>query len=251
MILKEVKMIREKNRKNIMKEIREYLELTQEGFARAVGVSNYTVWRWEEGIIEQPTPKIIKKIMNLIKKKGNEEFKRDFLKFVIYDYPIATFNKSEKELIEEIEKNREQFIQSPVMQKILNEHPEWKDLPFKEIFKRYTKGKISLNASVILNSLPTPPPPRGRPRKIRKNIMKKLVINKKNKTKKKARENKRNKNKNSSKDNKNENSEGSDDETDDYKLDKNLEAKYNLIGFLNLLLKIDMRLNPEKYKRKS
>jgi transcriptional regulator with XRE-family HTH domain len=246
-------MLREKSKDNIIKEVREYLGLTLEEFARAVGVSTYTVWRWENGITDQPTIEHWRKIINLIKKKGNKEYKEDFLKWVIYDKLIPTWNKSEKELIVEIEKNQQEFIKSPIMQKVFQENPELRNLPFKEIFKRYTKNKISLNASILLNSLQIYPPKRGRPRKTKRNKAKNNIKSLKRKSKVKGipkrRHKRKGKNQNKSKENTGE--DGSDGEPAYYEVYKSLEAKYNLIEFLNLLLKIDTRLNPEKYKRKS
>jgi len=50
---------------------------------------------------------------------------------VIYDKPIPTWNKSEKELVEEIEKHQDEFSQSPIMKKVFNENPELRNLPFR------------------------------------------------------------------------------------------------------------------------
>ncbi|MCM8802976.1 MAG: helix-turn-helix domain-containing protein [Candidatus Omnitrophica bacterium] len=229
---------------NIFEKVRKYLGMSIEEIAREVGVSTYTFWRWENSIIEQPSLHYIKKIEKLIKKKANEEFKMDFLKWVIYDKKIPIIGKTKEEIIKEIEKNQEIFMDSPIWNKVFKENPELKNLPFGEIFKKYTKDKLSYDGIFLLNSLPTNPPKRGRPRRIDKQLTKQNKnIKHKTQVKKTPREKHRHKNTN-----KNESNEGSDDESSHYKFDKDTEAKYNLIGLFDLLLKIDMRIKHKEYK---
>jgi len=106
---------------------------------------------------------------------------------------------------------------------------------------------------VLLNSLPIYPPRRGRPRKIEQNCKKNNMPKLKRKVniKKTPRGRHKRKGKNQRKNEENTSDDGSDDEPPYYEVYKSLEAKYNLIKFFDLLLKIDMRLNPEKYKRKN
>jgi len=237
---------------NIFKKVREYLGMSQDEISRYLGISNRTWWRWENGVIEQPTYENWKKITKLIKKRSHQEFEIDFLKWVIYDKPILTFGRTKEELLKEIEKNTEEFMKSPIMVKVLEENPQFKNLPFREIFRRYTKDKISLNAMVLLNSLPIYPPRRGRPRKIEQNCKKNNMPNLKRKVniKKTPRGRHKRKGENQRKNEENTSDDGSDDEPPNWVFDEDREATYNLIGFLNLLLKIDLRLNPEIYKYK-
>jgi transcriptional regulator with XRE-family HTH domain len=129
--------------------------MTQEAISRELKVSVRTWNRWENGETE-PSPENLGKLINLVKKRANKEFRWEFLNQIIYGASILTFGKKEKEIIKDIKKNWEKLKHSPIIQKIFQEHPEYQNLPFEEIFKRYTKNKISFNGSFILNSLPIP-----------------------------------------------------------------------------------------------
>lgn len=232
---------------NIWRKVREYLEMSIEEIAREVGVSTYTYWRWENNITDQPSPKYVKKIEKLIKKKANEEFQKNFLKWVIYDKKISTIGKTKEEIIKEIEKNQQMFMNSPIFDKVFKENPEFKNLPFHEIFERYTKNKFSYNGIFLLNSLPTNPLKRGRPKKINKKL-KQHNKNIKQKTQIKKSPREKHKHKNTNKNESSEDSEESDEEPlYKFDFDKDAEARYNLISFFNLLLRVAKK-NLEMWK---
>jgi len=243
---------------DIFEKVREYLGISQEAVSRQLGISKFTWQRWENGDIDEPSLENLRKLIRLIKKRSHKEFKRKFLEWVIYDKPIPVFGRTDEELIKEIEKNPEEFMKVPYMTKIFEERPELKGLPFREVYKRYTKGKTSLHSRVLLNMLPLPHPNKNyhknkRPKKSLNIQRNKNVI----KIKKTPREKHNQRNKSPSKKESGEdNSDGGSDEPPHCAFEKNFESKYNLLGFFDLLLKIDMRnrnfyfFNPKEAKKK-
>ena len=198
---------------NIYRKIREYLNMSQEEIARALGISLRTWVRWEAQDIEQPLYENRKRIIELIKKHGHKEFRRDFLKQTIYDAPIVTVGRKEREIINDIKENWEKIKNAPILKKIFEEHPEYKKLSFDEILEKYTKDRVSFNALFLLNSLPLHSsfnkqhPKFEKPQKV-----KKIDVVVRNKIKRRPRKNSRHRNKNSEK----QDESGSDDDSDDW-----------------------------------
>lgn len=160
-------------KQNIFKEIRSYLKKTQEEMSRALGISVRTWTRWEtqpilySHVIKKEN---VKKIIELIKKEGNREFKEDFIKLILKEleiYEKEKFLKMEEELkkmeihkdftkiIEYINQSFEEFKNLPILQKILSENPEFTSLSFKDFLKKYSNEKLSYRARFLLNSLPS------------------------------------------------------------------------------------------------
>jgi len=237
---------------NIYEKVREYMGMTQEEIARKLNISVRTWNRWENEEIE-PSSENLEKIINLVKKQANKEFRIEFLKQVIYNAPILTFGRKEKDIIRDVMKNWNKLRNSPVMKKIFQENPEYKSLSFDEIFKRYTKNKISFNGCFILNLLPIPSSFDKKYPKIKK-IRKVKNTNRimKNKVKKSPKEKNIHKHKNSDKKDENDCEEG-DDDSDEWKEEnKKLwenyykrpltneeieEIRFNLCNFFKLLIK--------------
>ena len=235
---------------NIFRKIREYLGLSIEEIARKVGVATYTWFRWESGLIEIPSQSNLNKIIKLVRKKAHDDFKKEFLKFVVYNKNVQFFGEKEEDIVEEIEKNLEKFIDSPIFEKIFEEHPEFKKLSFREIFEKYTKGKITYDGIVLLNSLPVSPREKRKYGKGNKNIVKqnKEIVKNTRIVNNKSREKKKNSNRKKIK-KEGDGEDGCDNSPDD-EIKKNFEARYNLIGFFDVLWKIDKKANPEKYIKK-
>jgi len=240
---------------NVFKRIRLYLGLSIEEIARAIGVSSFTWWRWESGMIEIPSQANVNKIANLIKKKSNKDFKLEFLKLVIYNKKVQFFGREEQDIVEEIEKNQDKFMDSPIWGKVFKENPELKGLPFREIYKKYTKGKITYDGIFLLNSLPISSSKKRYRRGNKKSVSQnKRMIRNTKVIKNRARGKKKQKSAGGRKV-KRVDSTGNDDDDDggstDSEIKENSEARYNLVKLFYVLWEVDLRLNPQKYTKRS